>query len=105
MPDEPSLFDLGERPKPAASSPVMITPDQRNAIRDAFQRLGVTDAREQFDIVYQLTGQRVRSPNELESRHAHALTSRLVDRIRTQGVERTGNAWDDREEDTWIDKL
>ena len=105
VPDEFSLFDLGEPPIPAATSPMMITPDQRNAIRNAFQRLGVTDAREQFDIVYQLTGQRVRSPNELESRHAHALISRLVDRIRTQGVERTGNAWDDREEDTWIDKL
>ena len=52
MPDGFSLFDLGERPKPAATSPVMITPDQRNAIRDAFQRLGVSDALEQFDIVY-----------------------------------------------------
>ena len=83
----------------------MISSAQRHEIREAFGRLGITGARAQFDIVYQLTAQRVRSPDELEARFAQTLISLLGGRIRMQHVERTGSAWDDREEDTWIDKL
>ena len=83
----------------------MISPNQRSVIRDAFGRLGISDAREQFKVVYELTAQQARSPAELQARHAQALISGLADRIRALGVARSGNAWDDREEDTWIDRL
>ncbi|MBG6058054.1 hypothetical protein RCH16_001252 [Cryobacterium sp. MP_M5] len=102
---EPSLFDLGNQPGHAATSLAMITPDQRRLIREAFGRLGISDAREQFEVVYELTSQRVSSPTELQARHAQALISGLVDRIRALGIVRSGNAWDDREQETWIDRL
>jgi hypothetical protein len=103
--EELSLFDFGDRSDSPSRAPEMITPDQRSSIREAFARLSVTDAGAQFDIVFQLTTQRVRSPGELQARHAQVLIERLADRLRSQGVERTGNAWADREEETWIDKL
>jgi hypothetical protein len=105
MTDGLSLFDFDDQPQSSGPTPEMITPEQRTRVRDAFARLGVTEARAQFEIVYELTAQRVRSPDELQARHAQALVERLADRLRTQNIQRTGNAWDDREDDTWIDKL
>ena len=105
MPDELSLFDLGDPPAASSTLPLMISSEQRSTIRKAFQRLGVLDAPAQFEVVFQLTGQRVRSPGELQASHAHQLILGLSERTRTLGTERTGNAWTDREEDTWIDRL
>lgn len=102
---EPSLFDLGDDLTPPDGAPEMNSVQQRSSVRDVFAALGVSDASAQFEIVHQLTGQRVRSPRELLARYAQVLVARLADRLRTQKVRRTGNAWDDREEDTWIDKL
>jgi DNA polymerase-3 subunit epsilon len=105
VPDELSLFDLEDRPGPVGIPVAMISTDQRILIREAFGRLEISDAREQFEVVYELTAQRVRSPTELQARHAQVLISGLADRIRAVGIERSGNSWDDREEDTWIDRL
>jgi len=105
MPDGASLFDLSDRPDPQPDAPQMITPDQRTAVRDAFAQLEVVDAPSQFEIVHQLTSQRVRSPMELQARHAQILLRGLEERLRSQGIHRTGNAWADRDEETWIDKL
>lgn len=105
MTDGASLFDISDRPDPHPDAPQMITPDQRSAVRNAFAQLGIVDAPAQFEIVYQLTSQRVRSPTELEARHAQILLRGLEERLRSQGIHRTGNAWADRDEETWIDKL
>ena len=105
MADEFSLFDFAVQGESPNRGPEMITPEQRIRIRDAFSQLAVADARTQFEIVYQLTAQRVRSPSELQARHAQLLIEKLADRLRTQKIERTGNTWDDRDEETWIDRL
>jgi hypothetical protein len=83
----------------------VISPYQRSLVREAFAQLGISGAHEQFEVVYELTAQRVRSPTELQARHAQALISGLASRSKAIGTERSGNAWDDRDEDTWIDKL
>lgn len=82
-----------------------MTDDQRASLRGAFERLGVRQAAAQFDIIYELTGQRIESVGQLQARHAHIAIVQLGERLRQLTVARTGNAWSDRDEDTWIDKL
>ncbi|TFC87149.1 hypothetical protein E3T24_05665 [Cryobacterium sp. TmT2-59] len=91
--------------EPQAMSTVMMSISQRDALKKAFEQLGVTDARGQFAIVEELTGQRIASVGDLEGPHAQTLIYKLADRIDSAGRKNTGNAWGDREEDTWIDKL
>lgn len=104
MNDALSLFD----PPEATNEPtpkLLMTDSQRTQIRAAFAALGTHRAREQFDVVEQLTGQKISSVTELERRHAHNLILGLQRRLDSIGSQRSGNAWTDREEDTWIDKL
>jgi hypothetical protein len=82
-----------------------LTESQRNALRSSFAQLGIGDARQQFAMVEELTGQRITSVQQLTARHAQTLIYRLVDKVNSVGRRSTGNTWDDREEDTWIDKL
>ncbi|THG29283.1 hypothetical protein [Naasia lichenicola] len=103
MSDEVSLFDTGA-PKSVAG-PRAMSDSQRQVIRDAFARLGVSGARDQFDIVEEVTGHRIVSVNNMNERTAQALIIGLHRRLETAGRQRTGNAWADREEDTWIDRL
>ena len=105
MPDEPSLFNLDADQMPTIAVPEMITVGQRMSVREAFEVLGITEAREQFEVVHQLTAQKVTFPLQLQARHAQMLIAGLTERILAKGTVRTGNAWDDRDEDTWIDKL
>jgi hypothetical protein len=100
------LFD-SDAPEPTSATilPAPMSPSQRDAIRKAFGQLGITDVRGQFAMVKEMTGQEIGSVQQLESRHAQTLIYRLTDKINTSGRKNTGNAWDDREEDTWIDKL
>jgi len=88
-----------------AEAPSMMTPPQRDAIRREFAELGITAAVDQFALVLDLTGQRITSVAQLEARHAQTLIYGLIAKVRTSGRKITGNVWDDREEDTWIDKL
>lgn len=83
----------------------MMSETTRAQVRRAFERLGVTTAREQFVVVAELTGQRITSAAELTQKHAQLLLVRLTRRAESLGTRSTGNAWADREEDTWIDKM
>lgn len=100
------LFD-GDEIAHSATQPLTktLTVSQREALKKAFAELGVTDAPGQFAIVEELTGQRISSVEELQERHAQTLIHRLGDKVAAVGRKNTGNAWDDREEDTWIDRL
>ena len=92
------------RPTEQSAAP-MMTESQRKSIKHAFAELSVTGAREQFAVVFELTGRHITSVAQLEARHAQTLIYGLEEKIRTLGRKNTGSAWDDREEDTWIDKL
>lgn len=101
------LFSLGDEPKditqPAPA--IMMSDAQRADIRALFTQLGVTDAQGQFTIVGELTGTTIASVSELTAAVAARLINGLQARVALAGKGRTGNAWDDREEDTWIDRL
>ncbi len=86
-------------------APISLSLKQRQAIRELFAQLGVTDARAQFDMVAELTGVRIASVVELEAETANVLLHMLRGRVASSGRANTGNAWADRDEDTWIDRL
>lgn len=100
------LFDLddpGAQNEAPPSSP--MSPIQRQRIRELFAQLGVADARAQFDMVAELTGTRIASVAELDAGTANVLLQMLRGRVARSGRANTGNAWADRDEDTWIDRL
>jgi hypothetical protein len=82
-----------------------ISESQRHVLRGLFRQLGITTARDQFEVVESTTGQRISSVNELTAANAALLIFLLPERIKSLTRPNTGNAWDDREEETWIDKL
>lgn len=97
-----SLFDHEQSAEPESS---MMTERQRESLRAVFAALGLRTAREQFELVEILTGRRIKSPLDLSAPEAQALLVQLRHRAEQSGRSRTGSSWDDREEDTWIDRL
>ena len=87
------------------ADPLLMTASQRSKIRELFGELGVSSAARQFEIVAELTGVRITSVGELDAATAHRLVGALQKRIESSGRETKGNAWDDREEETWTDRL
>lgn len=105
MTDLFSLLDDNEPEDVAPAVPLMMADSQRGEIRELLGQLGVTSARSQFDLVYELTTKRIASVAELDFATAQTLIRRLRNKVQNQGRANSGNAWDDREDDTWIDKL
>lgn len=100
------LFDLDDSaPAEKQTAPNPMTALQRRTIRELFAQIGVSDARAQFDIVAELTGVRITSVAELEVGPANVLIQMLRGRAARSGHVNTGNAWADRDEETWIDRL
>ena len=100
------LFNLDDPTgSPRQATPAVMTDAQRSQIRDLFAKIGVTVAREQFDIVAELTGVRITAVGQLTSDNANTLIRMLSARAACAGRVHTGNSWADREEDTWIDRL
>lgn len=107
MNDSVPLFNdgLAETASPTITAPLMMTPSQRSEIRGLFAELEISTAPEQFEVVKELTGHTLSSVGELTAAAAQMLTARLKTRLARRGRTSTGNSWDDREEDTWIDRL
>jgi len=108
MSDLLSVFDIPEDqaslvPNSITDSP--MTGSQRKLIREAFALLGLTDAASQFSLVNSLLGLSIKSVADLSFQAANTLLPILASRVDSIGHPSTGNAWDDRTEDTWIDKL
>jgi len=100
------LFDLDDVvPTEEQAAPTPMTALQRQTISELFAQVGVVDADAQFDIVAELTGVRITSVAQLEVGQANVLIQMLRGRAARSGHVNTGNAWADREEDTWIDRL
>lgn len=100
------LFDLNESAsQDAVAAPALMTPVQRETIRELFAKIGVTSAREQFDMVAELTGVQISSVAQLEADKANLLIHMLSGRASRAHRVNTGNSWADRDEDTWIDRL
>ncbi|QKJ18574.1 hypothetical protein [Microbacterium hominis] len=105
MSDLLSVFDDNDNTESASVRRLPMTEGQRSEIRELFSRLDISTAARQFEVTAELTGVRISRVGELDAATAHRLIGALNRRVQTSGRLTTGNSWDDREEDTWIDRL
>lgn len=100
-----SLFEINEpAPSPNVLAPLPIKAEQIQAIRDAFEKAGVVSQDDRKALIESVVVREVASLRELKAVDAR----RILQRIEGLGSSKptsTGSAWDNREEDTWIDKL
>lgn len=98
--DEPAAAHTESAPRP-------MTPEQRAQIRELFNELGVIDARAQFDVVKELTAVDIARVVDVSAATAQRLIEGLRRRLSKSATPRAagGTAWDQREGDTWIDKM
>jgi hypothetical protein len=103
-----SLFDdavTAPSHTPLVADDRKMTESQRARIRELFRQLGIVEARDQFTLVKELTGQDVTSVTQVSEADARKLILLLPAKIESLRSRHTGNAWSDRTEDTWIDRL
>jgi DNA polymerase-3 subunit epsilon len=74
-------------------------------IRDAFAQAGVTDQAERKSIIESCVFRDVASVREVRADEVRRILQRIAQRVAAASRPVGGSAWDDREEDTWIDKL
>lgn len=104
MHDEPSsLFEIsGSSPSPNVLAPLPIKPEQIQEIRDAFEKAGVVSQDDRKALIESVVIGEVASLRELKAVDARRILLRING---LHSPTSTGSAWDNREEDTWIDKL
>lgn len=100
-----SLFDLDtEEPRHTQIIEKPISAAQIVQLRQAFEAHGFSDHVTQSEIVRSCVVRRVDSFEQLLSRDVGPILRRIKERSSPRGPV-SGSAWDNREEDTWIDKL
>ncbi|WP_248761313.1 hypothetical protein [Pseudarthrobacter sp. SSS035] len=105
MNDEiPSLFDVEAPATSTAQDPLPVRSDQVAQIREEFERAGITGQDQRKEIVESVTFRSVASLRDLRAVEAHRIL-KVIKGMQTSKPDRKGSAWDNREEDTWIDKL
>ncbi|MFP3460084.1 hypothetical protein R5O87_04455 [Arthrobacter globiformis] len=106
MYDEPSfLFDIDESaPSSNVLAPLPIKPGQIEEIRAAFEEAGVSSQDERRALIESVVVREVASLRELKAVEVRRILQRITG-VRGRNLTATGSAWDNREEDTWIDKL
>ncbi|MDR6688976.1 DNA polymerase-3 subunit epsilon [Arthrobacter sp. 1088] len=100
-----SLFEIDE-PSPSSDvlAPLPIKPEQVQEIRAAFEKAGVESQSDRKALIESVIIREVASLRELRAVEARRILQR-IEGLRSPKAASTGSAWDNREEDTWIDKL
>jgi DNA polymerase-3 subunit epsilon len=105
--NEPGLFDLPEA-EAAPTTPVIedtpISPAQIASIRSAFDKAGIVFMAERQEVIQSCVIRRISNIRELYSRDVRQVLAR-IEGWGSKSTPTSGSAWDNREEDTWIDKL
>lgn len=104
--DEPSsLFEIdGTVPTPNVLAPLPIKSEQIQQIRDAFEEAGVASQDDRRALIESVVVREVASLRELKAVETRRILQR-INGLRSSSSATTGSAWDNREADTWIDKL
>ncbi len=82
----------------------MISSEQIATIRRAFDAAGIVAMTERQEVIQSCVIRKVSNIRELYSREVRQVLARIEGWGRKSEA-RSGSAWDNREEDTWIDKL
>ena len=106
MSDMDGLFDLpGVESRPAKPvGPPPIRGDQIAELRSAFEAAGITDQNERQAIVQSAVTRPVEALRDLKATDVRHVLARILSRA-SAASQGTGSAWDQRGEDTWIDRL
>lgn len=104
QPNEPGLFDLEDEEAPSAYEEPLITNQQVASIRSAFEEAGITSMEERQQLIESCVVRPVSGIRELQARDVRRILKRIGDQQQRKGPQ-AGSAWDNRDEDTWIDKL
>lgn len=104
--DEPSsLFEIDEPATPPnVLARLPIKTEQIQAIREAFERAGVVSQDDRKALIESVVVREAANLRELRAVDAGRILQR-IEGLRSPKSASTGSAWDNREEDTWIDKL
>lgn len=103
--EEPGLFDLPEAaPTPPVIEDIPISPEQIASIRNAFDRADIDSMVERQEVIQSCVVRKISNIRELNSRDVRQVLARINGWGRKSETA-SGSAWDNREEDTWIDKL
>lgn len=102
--DIPSLFDVEAPGTSTVQAPVPVRSEQVVQIREEFERAGITGQDQRKEIVESVTFRSVESLRDLQAVEAHRIL-KVIKGMQASKPDRKGSAWDNREEDTWIDKL
>lgn len=105
MPEDLSLFgdEPDEATLPAAPRPSPVADWQVDLLRKALDAQGLTGMAERRSAVEKAVGRQVESLRQLSSEEALSALSKLGGS--SSASRPTTSAWDDREVDTWIDRL
>lgn len=96
------LFDFASAQEPAVEQ--TINDEQVATLRNAFHSAGMEDPDERADLVRSCVIRPISSLRDLYPRDLRPILRRIEERSQVQQRSK-GTAWDDREGDTWIDKL
>lgn len=95
--------DVPSTPPPAATAtPAPVAGWQVDLLRKALDARHLTDQHERQDLIEQHAGRSLTSLRDLTSEEAVKVISALG---RDAAPSQSGSSWDDREDDTWIDRL
>lgn len=104
MVDELPLFEIRTEDNPA-SRRQRLTASQRSTIATLFAELGISLARDQFALIKEATGLSISRALDLDESAAQTAIHALRARVQSMHATRTGDAWTDRTDDTWLDKM
>ena len=102
--DEPGLFMLPDVAPIPVPNELMISEQQVVSIREAFTSAGIHTMHERQDLIQSCIVRPVGNIRELYARDVRRILKRIQERTRA-AVVHNGSAWDNRDEETWIDKL
>lgn len=101
-----STFDIFAQPAKAPNglADIPISDAQVRQLRDAFSAAGIDSMDDRRSIIESCTIRPVASIRELLAKDVRPILRRIAERGATPKTT-AGSAWDNRDEDTWIDKL
>ncbi|MCV9993423.1 hypothetical protein OIU93_03820 [Paeniglutamicibacter sp. ZC-3] len=104
--NQPGLFDAPDTPTsaPQRIEEMVISEQQVELLRQAFAQAKIDDMAERQTIIQSCTTRPIANIRQLYAREVGAVLRRIAS-VSSADVATTGSAWDNREEDTWIDKL
>lgn len=110
MNDELSLFDMAEEEPAPSSSWAGIPPirdDQITEVRQAFANAGIEDQSRRQKMIQEAVHRDVTSLSDLKATEVRHVLDRIASGESGAVPEgaSSASAWDEREGDTWIDRL